>query len=91
MPKTTTSDIASIVVGSAIKRARREVGITQAELARRLGTSPPYVSMIESGASNLTVGQMSSVASALGVEMRVDFVVHEARQEPSIPVAALSA
>lgn len=75
MPRTATSSIASVVVGQAIRDARQEMGITQAELARRLRASPPYVSALEAGKANPTVGQLSAVAGALGVELHVDFRV----------------
>lgn len=88
MPRTSTSDIASAVVGRAIRDARREVGVTQAELARRLGTSPPYVSLLETGRGNPTIGQVSAVASALGVEFHVELRVPEPVVEPAIPELA---
>lgn len=73
------------MVGAAIRKARCEVGLTQADLAGRLGTSPPYVSSIETGRANLTVGQLAAVADALRVELHVGFHVPEAFTEPQIP------
>ena len=37
-------------LGALLARARRERGISQAELARRLGMSGPHLSRIEHGA-----------------------------------------
>lgn len=85
MPRTSTSSIASAVVGRALREARRAVGMTQAELAGRLGTSAPYVSLIETGHGNPTIGQLSAVATALGVEMDVQFRLPADLVEPVIP------
>ena len=88
MPRTTTSDIASLVVGRVIRDARRRVGMTQVECARRLGTSAAYVSGLETGRMNPTIGQLSAVATALGVELDVIFRVPESISEPTIPALA---
>jgi transcriptional regulator with XRE-family HTH domain len=82
MPRTTTSDIASLVVGRAIRDARKAVGMTQADLAEGMGTTAAYVSGVETGRGNLTVGQLSAIANALGVEFAVSFRVPEPVVEP---------
>jgi transcriptional regulator with XRE-family HTH domain len=64
-----------------------DTGISQQELADRLGVSSPYLSTIENGRSNTTVGQLSAIADALGVILAVEFVVPEAAPEPEIPAA----
>ncbi|MGO9958375.1 MAG: helix-turn-helix domain-containing protein [Solirubrobacteraceae bacterium] len=87
MPRTATSDIASLVVGRAIRAARRGVGMTQAELAAQLGTSAAYVSGVETGRANPTVGQLSAVANALGVELEVTFRIPQPITEPVLPTA----
>jgi transcriptional regulator with XRE-family HTH domain len=73
MPRTATSSIASMVIGQAVREARQRVGITQAELARRLGSSAPHVCALESGKANPTIGHLSDIASALELELRVEF------------------
>lgn len=85
MPRTSTSAIASAIAGRAIRDARRAVGMTQADLATRLGTSAPYVSLVETGRANPTIGQLSAVATALGVEMDLTFRVPGELVEPPIP------
>ncbi|MEL6481744.1 MAG: helix-turn-helix transcriptional regulator, partial [Pseudomonadota bacterium] len=35
------------IVGARIRARRRDIGITQAELARRVGISPSYLNLIE--------------------------------------------
>ena len=54
--------------GDAIKKARTDVGITQAELARRLGITPQTVSQYERGCINPKKETIQKFATALGVD-----------------------
>ena len=60
-------------MGILLQGARKEEHITQAELAKRAGTSKSYISRIENGLINPSVGTFFRIINALG--MRVD-VVH---------------
>jgi transcriptional regulator with XRE-family HTH domain len=71
MPRTHASEVAAKVIGREIRRARAEHDISQAELARRLGVSPSYVSNLEAGRLNVTVGQLANVASAMKVALDI--------------------
>lgn len=71
MPRTHASDVAGKVVGKEIRRAREEAALSQADVARRLDVSPSYISNLEAGRVNVTVGQLANIASALGVAMDV--------------------
>lgn len=53
--------------------ARKEAKVTQVELARRLSTTKSYISRVENGLINPSVGTFFRIINALG--MRVD-VVH---------------
>jgi transcriptional regulator with XRE-family HTH domain len=80
MPRTTRSDPTAKLVGQAIRQARHDASLTQAQLARRLGTTTPYVTNVEAGRTNLTVGQLASIADALNAILDVNLrVVHEER------------
>lgn len=57
------------VLGAQIAAARRELGWTAAELAERLGISPPLVSRIESGNPSVQVGTMFDAAVLCGVPL----------------------
>ncbi len=48
-----------------VKDTRQALGLAQAELAERLGGSPSYVSAVESGRRNLTLGQLANIANAM--------------------------
>ena len=77
MPRTSVSQVASKVVGGEIRRSRLELGLSQAELARRLDVTPPYITNVEAGRVNLTVGQLANIASALGTALEVHLPVVE--------------
>ena len=71
MPRTAASNITARIVGQEVRRARKAAGLTQAEVATRLDTSPTYVTNLEAGRLNLTLGQLTRVASAIGADVRV--------------------
>ena len=71
MPKTAASEVATKLVGRNIRSARTQLGMTQAELATRMGVNPSYVTNVEGGRVNLTVGQLANIAQALGTGLDV--------------------
>jgi transcriptional regulator with XRE-family HTH domain len=73
MPRTHMSDATSARVGGEVRRARTEQGMTQAELARRMGVKAPYVAGLEAGTRNLTLGQLANIADALGRGLDISF------------------
>ena len=54
----------STVVGREIREASQALGLTQAEVAERLGVSSSYISAVEAGRRNLTLGQLANIATA---------------------------
>jgi DNA-binding XRE family transcriptional regulator len=56
-----------------VYRMRTEAGISQTELARRLGISQPAISAIERGAKTPTVPTLERIAEATGHEMQILF------------------
>jgi transcriptional regulator with XRE-family HTH domain len=63
----------SIMVGSAVRAARRRAGMSQNELAERAGTSQPSIARLEKGQVSPTVITLDRVARALGTELVIDF------------------
>ncbi len=53
--------------GDLIKKARTNAGVTQAELAERLGITPQAVSQYERGIKNPKLETIRRIAEALGV------------------------
>jgi transcriptional regulator with XRE-family HTH domain len=74
MPRTAVSEIHAKVVGREIKATRSELGLTQAQVAERLGASASYVAAVEAGRHNLTLGQIANIANAMRLGVRVAFV-----------------
>jgi len=63
----------AMTVGRVVERSRREAGLTQAELARRIGTTQPAVSKIESGRTLPGVELLERVARATGRPFTLTF------------------
>jgi transcriptional regulator with XRE-family HTH domain len=61
-----TQDYASF--RQALKRARKKAGLTQTELAERLGETQSFVSKCERGERRLDIVEVRSYCRALGVE-----------------------
>jgi transcriptional regulator with XRE-family HTH domain len=87
MSRTHTSDATSARLGIEIRRARVDQGLTQAEVARRMGVKPPYVAALEAGKRNVTLGQLANSADALAVGLDITFpaVAAEYRQRSQEP------
>lgn len=57
-----------------IIRARIIAGLTQAELAKRIGTRQSNVSRIENGNSNPSIAMLKRIADATGTKLQVSFI-----------------
>ena len=55
----------------ALVRAREQQGITQSELARRMGVRPHAISRIESALHSPRLDTLAAYANALGLELKV--------------------
>jgi DNA-binding XRE family transcriptional regulator len=53
---------------------RQTLGLTQAEVAERLGVSPSYLSAVEAGRRNLTLGQLANIANAMRLGIDISFI-----------------
>jgi transcriptional regulator with XRE-family HTH domain len=82
MPRTATSTIDAKIVGAKLRSARIEEGLTQAALAERLQVSAAYVQKLEAGKANPTLGQLATVAAALGRSLGVQFEVQTQAPDP---------
>lgn len=87
MPRTTSSEPGSRLAGGAIRAARTERDLTQAQLAERLEVTPAYIQKLEGGRANPTVGQLTALGEALGMRLVLGF---ELEPEPIDPFADLA-
>lgn len=61
----------SFYSGQILHDARKEAKITQAELAKRTGTTKSYISKIENGVITPSVGTFYRIIQALGMRIEV--------------------
>ena len=70
------------MVGRNVQRLRTAAGLTQAELAERMGVDRAYVSGLELGQRNPTVVTLWHIAKALEVKIRLFFAEDRAKRRP---------
>lgn len=58
----------------AILRARVEKGMTQAQIAKKMGTTQSSIARVESGKSHPTIPFMQRLADALDMKLEVRFL-----------------
>jgi len=59
-------------VGERIRAAREAAGLSQRDLAGRMGTSQAAVARLEAGGVGATLTTLHRVAAALGLELNID-------------------
>ena len=74
MPRTAASEIHSKLFGRELRHTRQELGLTQAQVAERLGVSASYIAAVEAGRRNLTLGQLANIANAMKLGINVSFI-----------------
>lgn len=60
-------------LASAVIGARAHAGLTQGELAERMGTSQSAIARLESGRSRPSTTTLAKLAAATGTKLRVRF------------------
>ena len=56
-------------IGYKIKTKRRQLGVTQAEMSKKLSISPSYLNLIESGKRKVNVDLLLKLANELNIEI----------------------
>jgi transcriptional regulator with XRE-family HTH domain len=74
MPRTAASEIHAKVVGRKLSDTRQALGLTQAEVAERLGVSASYLSAVEAGKRNLTLAQLANIANAMRLGIDISLI-----------------
>jgi DNA-binding XRE family transcriptional regulator len=71
------------VVGRRVRVLRTAAGLTQQELARRAKISAKFVSLVETGKVNTSIGVLSRVAAAVGIPLSTFFTTTSPTPSPT--------
>lgn len=63
-----------LAVRLQLRWARLALGVSQAELARRVGVSRQQISLLESPNANLTLATLEKVARSLGMDLEIELL-----------------
>lgn len=61
-------------ITKVLLRARKEAGLTQAELSKKTGISQADISRLENGTRNPSLAILERIAEALDSTLRIEFV-----------------
>ena len=67
----------SVAVGRMYKQARREMGLTQQEVADVSGVKRPNIARLESGKHSPTVDMLNRIADSMGMDMEIHLIERE--------------
>ena len=62
-----------------VLKARKYKNLTQQELADIVGTDRARISKIESGNANPTIAQLTKIANAMDMELKMEFIPKETK------------
>lgn len=62
----------NLLIGLMIKQARKELGLTQEELAQKSGTSKHYISRIENEKSGIELMTLKKIVEGLGKRLQIN-------------------
>jgi transcriptional regulator with XRE-family HTH domain len=68
------------VLASAVIDVRNRAGLTQEELARKMGTTQPVVARLESGRSRPSMRTLERLANATGSRLLISFTPRTAKK-----------
>jgi transcriptional regulator with XRE-family HTH domain len=71
-------------LGQVLRRRRRQLGLTQEEVAKRTKTSTPYIGHLESAKRHPSDKMIASLASVLGLDSRELFLLANPRAQEMI-------
>ncbi len=68
--------------GGQVMRARTKAGLTQTELAQKIGLTQPMIQMLEDGTRRPSFDTVRSLSSVLGVELKVTLAAPKGAEQP---------
>lgn len=66
---TSSATRTAVQLGAALRRRRKALGLSQSELADRIGVRQATISRLESGGGDARVSTLMDAAAALGLEL----------------------
>ena len=78
----------NMFVGDRVRAFREDRGISQTELARRMGITQPHLCNLEAGLKTWTVDMMAAAAAGLSVDARLLVPRRPRRSAPDTEQAA---
>jgi len=61
-------------IALTVNRLRKQKGLSQAQLAKKIGTTQSNVARMEAGNQNFTTDTLQKIAQALNKELKIEFV-----------------
>ena len=82
-----TDIVTSMEIGAAIRKRRKELGLSQEQLAEKVGVSYQQIQRYENGSSMLNVENMQRIAKILNIPAASLFILNQAQvvAEPQLP------
>jgi transcriptional regulator with XRE-family HTH domain len=71
--------------GQLLRQAREQAGITQQELAERLGCSQSAISQAETGGASLSIATLQRFLDALGYDLELRTVSRDVALNEGVP------
>ncbi|MEK7401931.1 MAG: type II toxin-antitoxin system HicB family antitoxin [Gemmatimonadota bacterium] len=68
----------ALAVRLQLRWARLKLGLSQSELAKRVGVTRQQISLLESPDANLTLGTLEKVAAALNMDLEIELLSRSA-------------
>lgn len=69
-------------IGYQVFLARTKLGMTQTDLAHKIGTRQSNISRLEFGNYNFTVEMLSKIARALGAQLKIELLSPASKKPP---------
>lgn len=82
MQKQTQKSGAQLLFASNMKRIRLDKKLTQENVAEGAGLHPNYISSVERGERNISIGNIERISCALGVPMTELLAESEKQRKP---------
>ena len=75
------AELATLDFTAELDERMRQLDMSRAELAQRIGTSPAYVTKVLNGRTNFTIFSMASLAHAVGRKVTIRLEDEEAAEQ----------